>query len=933
MGRTNSRWLTAGALAVGLATAAMSVQAGASPRPDAAGGAVVVESAGGGLIGYFSASNAAPSATYGSGYSWYSSVWPAIDEPIANFQLGLGSSWLYPQLSGNTSHYCDHADSFVKGLGASDLQLFFQTIEGGLGYWTSTQFLSTMPKYRIGATPDCYQSQIASPGWNFGNLTGLNIDQTGIVQLSNHLLIPPDGLTFQFDRQAHLLGSAWLKVPLAPVRQAGLDAVATGNNFWTLFLNSTNFKGPVASIEPQRWADLSKIDPAIIGKGFDVAPMIKHPDMAAEIGQIPMFESSTGGQTYSRVPALDFPVDASKHTVITQDVRAYSDAAFVTAFNAWLAGGPTPPTVNPAGSSVLAFNSPAPSPNIKQGATTQQPVTRLDSQVTMNSFNSGLGFGFTWPTAAAGSTAQLPQYYVATGGTRTPTASPPAATQLAQQTFPQPALQQVTYSPPNPDWWGIEPGAPRGTATLTDGSTVTYAWVRFVDQPAIKRLGLTPTERANLQATIVRIHTTWPTNTDYIPSPSSGTLATLDPALLVTPPAGLTAGYVPIVLSQTGTNIGAGQATRLTPVVPERLLDTRADSQVGHTGPKPVAGQTISLQVVGAGATNVPATAQAVVLNVTATDATADGFVTVYPCGAQRPTASNLNLRTGDTAPNLVTVKLGAGGTVCLYTQSGTHLIADAAGWYPAAAAFTPVVPERVLDTRSGTQVGYTGAKPTAGQTVELKVTHVGAADIPDDARAVVVNVTATDATADGFVTVYPCGSQRPTASNLNLVANETRPNLVVVKVGTGGTICLFTQTGTHLIADIAGWYPAAAAFTPVVPERLLDTRSGTQVGYTGAKPTAGQTVTLQVTGVGTTNVPSGASLVVLNVTATAATAGGFVTVYPCGSARPTASNLNVLANETKPNLVTVKVGSNGTVCLFTQSGTHLIADIAGYGR
>ena len=77
----------------------------------------------------------------------------------------------------------------------------------------------------------------------------------------------------------------------------------------------------------------------------------------------------------------------------------------------------------------------------------------------------------------------------------------------------------------------------------------------------------------------------------------------------------------------------------------------------------------------------MPATAGAVVLNVTGTDAAADGYVTVWPCGEERPLASSLNLSPGLTSPNAVITKLGAGGTVCLYTQSGAHLLADITGY------------------------------------------------------------------------------------------------------------------------------------------------------------------------------------------------------------------------------------------------------------
>src|SRR5205085_2723780 len=131
---------------------------------------------------------------------------------------------------------------------------------------------------------------------------------------------------------------------------------------------------------------------------------------------------------------------------------------------------------------------------------------------------------------------------------------------------------------------------------------------------------------------------------------------------------------------------------------------------------------------------------------------------------------------------------------------------------------YVPVVPDRVLDTRSG-------AQPQPGQVVQLDVTGVGASQVPDDAAAVVLNVTGTNAASPGYVTVWPCGSAQPTASNLNLAAGGTSPNLVVSKIGDGGKVCLFTQSSADLIADVAGYMPAGSSYLPVVPQRLLETR------------------------------------------------------------------------------------------------------------
>jgi hypothetical protein len=358
------------------------------------------------------------------------------------------------------------------------------------------------------------------------------------------------------------------------------------------------------------------------------------------------------------------------------------------------------------------------------------------------------------------------------------------------------------------------------------------------------------------------------------------------------------------------------------PVVPSRVLDTREG--MGAPKSKRAAGSTLQLKVTG-GAAKVADNAAAVVVNVTGVDPDTNGFVTVWPCGSDRPTASNLNLRAGQTIPNLVISEVGANGTICLYNHTATHLVADITGWYPAAATFEPVVPSRVLDTREG--MGAPKSKRAAGSTLQLKVTG-GAAKVADNAAAVVVNVTGVDPDTNGFVTVWPCGSDRPTASNLNLRAGQTIPNLVISEVGANGTICLYNHTATHLVADITGWYPAAATFEPVVPSRVLDTREG--MGAPKSKRAAGSTLQLKVTG-GAAKVADNAAAVVVNVTGVDPDTNGFVTVWPCGSDRPTASNLNLRAGQTIPNLVISEVGANGTICLYNHTATHLVADITGW--
>ena len=147
----------------------------------------------------------------------------------------------------------------------------------------------------------------------------------------------------------------------------------------------------------------------------------------------------------------------------------------------------------------------------------------------------------------------------------------------------------------------------------------------------------------------------------------------------------------------------------------------------------------------------------------------------------------------------------------------------------PRASDFIAVTPDRVLDTRSSTgQIGYIGSKPAAGQVVEVTVTGTGSSMVPDDATSVVVHVTATEAEAPSYVTVYDCDDPRPTASNVNATADpgSAWSNLATAGISADGTICLYTLAASHLIVDINGYMPSTSTITATTPERLLETRA-----------------------------------------------------------------------------------------------------------
>jgi hypothetical protein len=369
------------------------------------------------------------------------------------------------------------------------------------------------------------------------------------------------------------------------------------------------------------------------------------------------------------------------------------------------------------------------------------------------------------------------------------------------------------------------------------------------------------------------------------------------------------------------------------PLVPARILDTRTGvgGPASRVGPATVR----TLDVTDTAGSGVPSTGvRAVVLNVTATASSGDSDVRLWPTGSAQPAASNLNIRAGATVPNLVTVGVGAGGTVQIRNQSGTvDLIADVVGWFDDGTTlgvpFTALTPTRILDTRKG--IGGPQAKVGTKATRTLDVTATLGSGVPAvGVSAVLLNVTATGATADTFVTAFPTGAARPQASNLNVTPARSIANLVAVAVGPSGTVDLYNSAGqVDLVADVVGWYGpgAESVFTPVDPTRRFDTRTGT---LAGGPFTSGETRSVEVVGVN--GIPASATAVVINVTATNVGNDTFVTVWPDQVARPGTSNLNVSAGWTLANLVVARVGANGGLSVFDNTGpTDILGDVVGW--
>ena len=346
-----------------------------------------------------------------------------------------------------------------------------------------------------------------------------------------------------------------------------------------------------------------------------------------------------------------------------------------------------------------------------------------------------------------------------------------------------------------------------------------------------------------------------------------------------------------------------------TAVTPVRLVDTRngigATQRVG-------AGRQVVVQV--ADGVRVPADATAVVVNVAAVNPSAPGYVTVYPCADGLPDTSTLNYVAGQTVANTTIAALSSPGQMCAWSFAETDILVDITGWLSPSGSsrLTPIGPTRVVDTRSG--VG--GVRLGAGQTLTVDLNGA----VPAGSTAAAVNVTAVNAAAPGFLTVFPCSGGLPNTSTVNYVGNEARPNNTIVGLS-GGRICIFSDAATDVLVDLLGSFGGSGlAYKPTSPVRVLDTRRTSTLG-----PDAVAAYSVSAAGLGS-QLPGAAYV---NVTAANHTAPGYVTTYDCVTRRDT-STLNQKVGQATANGAIVPLSSLQS-CGWTFGGGDLIVDLNGW--
>jgi hypothetical protein len=504
------------------------------------------------MAGYLFAPSKKVPEDFNGGFSLYAAAWPLVGTyPGHQFQTGLCGTWMHPQWSEEDK----------------PKEKCYIDIEGGLGWWRDTHFPTITPKFIMGGVGPNFSVIANGPGYGAGTWEKPR-GQYGVAQLSPWLLFPLDGLNLKQGTSGELFGYGYLPLPLTnPKATTAGKKVPTGNQCWTLFLSTANFKGPVAFFTPFFWSQALIEHPEWTGKLLDSCPAGPNKPIQMETQHVPAILSGANGQSYARVAPTRFPIGADGTSTVLHRLTAYKKAALWDDVQRWFEGGAAADgRIKPEASAVQNFRSGGGS-----NWSIYPPGTQRDDKVPLawNTFATSftpnpITFGYRWNdqlTRRDGTLVTLPEFYqLGTNARNKPLWSViaskdvPAELLLTQHRFetPKEKPQEPRTTPDDPASCWKKPGPAAGPfkARLGDGSVVTYYWFRFADQPAMLNADLTPEEREQAQKRVEKLHRAWTKERSYLAPPDLGKLAEIDPALVLTPPKGLEIGYVPIATRQ-----------------------------------------------------------------------------------------------------------------------------------------------------------------------------------------------------------------------------------------------------------------------------------------------------------------------------------------------------------------------------------------------
>ena len=495
--------------------------------------------------------------SFNAGFSMYVAAWPLQKTyPGHRYQTGLPGTWMFAQYDGPAP---------------KDM---YSDVEGGMGWWTDTRFPTETPKFIMGGVGPNFSEIANGPAHGWGTWEqprGLY----GVAQLSPWLLFPIDGLNLKQGTCGELFGYGYLTLPLTdPKSTTDGQPVPTGDNSWTLFINSENFKGPVAFFTPHFWSHTTIKERRLAGLLLDSRPVDPNTQLQMETQYIPCRKAKDSqGEYYARIAPTSFPRDTQGNSVLMHQTTSYNKSALWNSVKSWFDGGTASDgKIQSTGAHVRKFSSSGYATWHIRTPSAEAPEKEVP--IDWNAFAKPKAidentFGYEWDyskatntTTKEGNLVTVPQYYhleLKEKGKKpiwVPIAREkvPADTGLLDLKWDRPVEgPQEPYTTPEKlksSWKSPGPVAGPFKAKLGDGSVVTYYWYRFADQPALLNAGLSDAERETMQKKVEKLHRAWTKDKNYLAPPKLGKLASVDPAQLVKPPKGLEVGYVPIATRQ-----------------------------------------------------------------------------------------------------------------------------------------------------------------------------------------------------------------------------------------------------------------------------------------------------------------------------------------------------------------------------------------------
>ncbi|HZI91731.1 MAG TPA: hypothetical protein VFD31_08920, partial [Thermoleophilaceae bacterium] len=397
-------------------------------------------------------------------------------------------------------------------------------------------------------------------------------------------------------------------------------------------------------------------------------------------------------------------------------------------------------------------------------------------------------------------------------------------------------------------------------------------------------------------------------------------------------------------------------------ITPDRIYDSRdlggaLPMDVSETAP------TVDVKVVGVG--GLPPFVDddrdgqddnvlAVVANITVIQPTRIGFLRAFGTGATEGTTSVVNFFPGTVIPNTAILRPGDNGKISLRLVSPTgpgtaHIAVDITGWFSTSSYGTPgyrvvdIDPIRVYDS----ELDQFGGATLKGQS-QIEVPIRGAAEVSkpgtpvvpnnDNIVGVIANITGVNIFPQSrptYISALPepvANGDVPDTSTVNLVTGQTRANMAILPIGADGSIHLFNLQGeVRMVVDVVAYLQSgvspdtkAGRVVPLVaPFRAFDTRED-EFGDMPLGPAEAEDWSFEsfVNDVRIDGEPVGAqSALIGNLTATDlrrqyhwAPVASFLTAYPSpgsGTAVPLVSNVNIVENDTVPNLALLPYGTS----------------------